>query len=819
MFEWGSVIMKKFSNSGPEQSVNVPRRFAWHNLSLQLKLPVAFVGLAMLSVFSIIIATANLTKSSQLSSADDAFGALISIRAAQLVQWIENTEAIVLTAAGGKQTIDAIYALSSTFKDLKDQAQPILQKAYIGDNPNPAGKRDFLDRAEGDELYHSEHAKFHKSFRTLMVQNGFYDVFLINREGDVVYTVFKETDFTENLESGALAESNLADVYRKAMSGKAGEIFLSDFDPYAPSAGAFALFMATPVVSEMGVTVGVLAIQLPEKVISDIVIGVKTIGTTSEVYVLTEDGKSLTRSRIDGQFKTGATLQNLPHIAEGFATNETAERDVLLQSGNIGSAHTLRFQPGGVTWLMVAERDQQDILGAFYDLLWLQILVSAICLGIVAAVGIFISRSFAGPIAKMNASILQVASGTYDQQVPFAERKDEIGTIAASIDGMRHTLAAAQTLEMERAQHQAEQTDVVARLTAGLQGLSQGDLTQTIDSNFAAEYEILRGYFNNTVMKMREPIDQIAGAAEGIRAQSGEITRASEDLAHRTEVQAATLEQTAAAMDEMTVSVKSAVDGVREVDAIVIEAREDADDCGVVVSEAVKAMSAIEKSSDQISQIIGVIDDIAFQTNLLALNAGVEAARAGDAGRGFAVVASEVGALAQRASTAAKEIKTLISTSSQQVERGVDRVKQAGAALQQIAQRVTHISSLTTNISTGASEQAIGLNEINIGVTQLDQATQKNAAMAEEASAASHLLASGAEELATLVGRFKTLQAEKSARGSIIDLDATKPSITDVTAAGRNTDRFSIAPQAEPRLMVEPARAIAANARGIWQDF
>jgi methyl-accepting chemotaxis protein len=819
MFGWVTVIMKKFRKAVPEQSVQVPRRLAWRNLSLRLKLPIAVLSLAMVSVLSIIVTTANLTKSAQFNAADDAFSEMVSNRAARLSQWIENTQATVLTAAGGKQTIDALYTLSSMFKDLKDEAQPILQKAYIGNNPNPVGQRDLLDRAEGKELYHSEHAKFHKSFRTLMVQNGFYDVFLINRDGDVVYTVYKEIDFAENLETGAFAKSNLADVYRKAMDGKAGEVFLSDFERYAPSAGVFAMFMATPVVSDTGVTVGVLAIQLPEKVISDIVIGGRTIGESTELYVLTKDGKSLTPSRFDDHFKAGATLKTLSHVKAGFETSEVAQRDVLLQSGKIGSVHTLLFQQGGASWLLVAERDRQDILAGFYDLLWLQILVSAVCLGVVAALGIFISRSFAGPIAKMNTSIQQVASGTYDQQVPFTEQKDEIGTIAASIDGMRHALAAAQTLEVERAQHQAEQTDVVARLTAGLQGLSQGDLTQTIDSNFGADYEVLRGYFNNTVLKMRESIDQIAEAAEGIRAQSGEITRSSEDLAHRTEVQAATLEQTAAAMDEMTVSVKSAADGVREVETIVIEARKDADDCGVVVGEAVKAMSAIEKSSDQISQIIGVIDDIAFQTNLLALNAGVEAARAGDAGRGFAVVASEVGALAQRASTAAKEIKTLISTSSQQVERGVDRVKQAGAALQQIAQRVTHISSLTTNISTGASEQATGLNEINIGVTQLDQATQKNAAMAEEASAASHLLASGAEELATLVARFKTLQTEKSARGVINHLEANKTSGAEALAFGPNVERFSPAAKAEPQTIVEAPRAIAANARGVWQDF
>ena len=820
MFEWVRMFKKGQRKADQDESGRAPRRFVWRNLSLRLKLPIAFVGLAMLSVFSIIIATANLTKSAQFTAADEAFSSLVSNRAERLVQWIENTQASVLTAAGGKQTTDALYTLSSMFKDLKDQARPILQKAYIGANPHPAGQRDLLDRGEGSELYHSEHAKFHKSFRTLMIQNDFYDVFLINRDGDVVYTVYKEIDFAENLETGAFAKSNLANVYRKALKGKAGEVFLSDYERYAPSAGVYAMFMATPVVSDTGVTVGVLAIQLPEKTIADIVMGGRTVGETTELYVLTQDGKALTPSRFEGHFKAGATLKNLPHIKSGFETSEAAHRGVMLQSGRVGSAHTLLFQQGGASWLLVAERDQQDILGGFYDLLWLQILVSAICLAIVAALGIAISRSFAGPIARMNTSIQQVASGTYDQQVPFTDQKDEIGTIAASIDGMRHALAAAQVLESERAQHQAEQSDVVARLTAGLQGLSQGDLTQTIDSNFGADYEILRGYFNNTVIKMRESIDQIADAAEGIRAQSGEITRASEDLAHRTEVQAATLEQTAAAMDEMTASVKSAADGVREVETIVIEARKDADDCGVVVTEAVKAMSAIEKSSDQISQIIGVIDDIAFQTNLLALNAGVEAARAGDAGRGFAVVASEVGALAQRASTAAKEIKTLISTSSQQVERGVDRVKQAGAALQQIAQRVTHISSLTTNISTGASEQAIGLNEINIGVTQLDQATQKNAAMAEEASAASHLLASGAEELASLVGRFKTLQAEKAARGPIL-LPASPEEATQSEAdPAPDLGNFIPEPAAlAPNTMAEPPRAIAVNSRGIWQDF
>ena len=377
---------------------------------------------------------------------------------------------------------------------------------------------------------------------------------------------------------------------------------------------------------------------------------------------------------------------------------------------------------------------------------------------------------------------------------------------------MRSSLAAARALEEERARVQLEQADVVQRLTTSLQALSRGDLTYQIDEAFGKDYEVLRGYFNDTVEKVRDSIIQISDATEGIRAQSGEITRASEELAHRTEVQAATLEQTAAAMDEMTASVKSAADGVREVESIVTVARKDADECGIVVKEAVSAMAAIEKSSEQISQIIGVIDDIAFQTNLLALNAGVEAARAGDAGRGFAVVASEVGALAQRASVAAKEIKTLISTSAQHVDRGVDRVKHAGTALQQIAQRVTQISSLTTNIATGATEQAIGLNEINIGVTQLDQATQKNAAMAEEANAASQLMANGAEELANLVARFNTGQRTKTSEIAATP-SSTPADILDGSGSGEAAD---LTLPADP---LPQRAAMGGTPRGVWQDF
>lgn len=803
----------------------------WHNVSIRIKLPLAFVGFSVASILSIVLVSAMLSRTAQLDAADAAFEVAVANRAAQITQWLETAQATLRTTSQGKQVIDALYSMSSAFNDIQPNAKEVLQKAYITDNPNPAGQRQVLQRAEGDEFYHAEHAKFHRTFVSILQEYHFYDIFLINRDGDIVYTVVKEADFSDNLRAGELANSSLAKVYDLAMQAKPGEVFLSNYEPYAPSAGAHAIFMATPIVSELGVTVGVLAVQLPETGLIKAAEASVLLGESTEVYVVTQNLTAMTQSRFEGGFGLGEKVQELPQITQGWATKTGAFKQTPLQSGQTGIAHTITLNFGGNAWLLVAERDYPDILAYFYSQLELQIWAALASLALVGALGWWVAGGFAKPIAALNASIQSVAAGQYDVTVPFTANNDEIGDIAKSIEEMRGNLIEARALQAERAARQSELANVVDELTSAMQGLANGDLSKTIDAPFADAYEILRNYFNDTVQKMSQSIKQIALAAEGMSAQSNELTRAAEDLAHRTEVQAATLEQTAAAMDEMTASVKSASVGIREVDDIVVQARKDADDCGIVVKEAVSAMAEIEKSSDQIGQIIGAIDDIAFQTNLLALNAGVEAARAGEAGRGFAVVALEVGALAQRASTAAKEIKSLIGTSTEHVERGVVQVKQAGSALQQIAQRVTQISSLTTTIATGAAEQVLGLNEINVGVIQLDQATQKNAAMAEQASAASQMMVSGTQELAALVGRFKLPSSEPIPMPSLTqflpEASAHRPQLDEASSAGDAANTPN-APSSSAKSGVvdefdaptsRPLRAANAAARGVWQDF
>ncbi len=323
--------------------------------------------------------------------------------------------------------------------------------------------------------------------------------------------------------------------------------------------------------------------------------------------------------------------------------------------------------------------------------------------------------------------------------------------------------AAAQEAERARARDAAElerqkmldiQNHVVNSLADGLRKLAAGDLVAQIDKPFDAGYEQLRLDFNEAVATLRNVLTEILSSADSINSDSANIAQAADDLSRRTENTAATLEQSAAALTELTSSVASAADRSSEADHIVRSADKQTEPTNRIVMNAVAAMEAIRESSSKISSIINLIDDIAFQTNLLALNAGVEAARAGDAGRGFAVVASEVRALAQRSSEAAQEIGTLISESGNEVKRGVEMVGQAGVALKGLMRSITDISGQVSAIAAAAREQAMGISEINGAVNELEQTTQQNAAMVEETTAAGQALSQEATRLISLLGQF-----------------------------------------------------------------
>ncbi|MBI1199030.1 MAG: globin-coupled sensor protein [Phenylobacterium sp.] len=312
-----------------------------------------------------------------------------------------------------------------------------------------------------------------------------------------------------------------------------------------------------------------------------------------------------------------------------------------------------------------------------------------------------------------------------------------------------------QRLEAERQRSEAEQTTVVSALGQALSRVSAGDLRARIDVDVAPQFEGLKSDFNTALSAMEAAVASASSAAGIVAGGVAQISSAADDLSRRTEQQAANLEEAAAALEEITSAVRKSAEGATSAHESVGVAKGDAERSGEVVRRAIAAMDEISASSGKISQIVGVIDEIAFQTNLLALNAGVEAARAGEAGKGFAVVASEVRALAQRSAEAAKEIEALIAASTRQVKAGVDLVGQTGESLAAISGRVATIDQLVADVAASAQEQSRGLGEVNVAVGQMDQLTQQNAAMVEETTAATHALDAQVNDLAKTMNSFQ----------------------------------------------------------------
>ncbi|MBB4183905.1 methyl-accepting chemotaxis protein [Sinorhizobium terangae] len=756
-------------------------------MRLSVKLPLAAAGLAVLSIAA--TSLASLTVSGRMSSQAvvEKLEALADARRNELRHYLTTIENDLRNLQEQKTVAKALSDLSSAMAGIGSDAAGELARRYATENPNAEDKRALLSSA-GKDKYDDLHGRYHPFFRRFAEAHGYKDVLLVNLNGDVVYTLNKKGDFAVNLLRAPWKGTGLGRIFEATAEGTdKNSLAFASYESYGPLGERPSAFIAIPIASLDG-KIGTLVLEMPDAMIGQIVGNTTGLGETGETILIDQNGFFLTDSARTSENDMLRTRVDRPAaVTQSEAIASSALPDFRGEEAQMAATTLDAF---GTRWTVAAVMTSREAFAAVTALRnWT--LLSALMVLIAAIVtAIWYSRRLTDPISALVKDMDRLAGGDTAIACAGQTRKDEIGDMArsvvvfrdAAIDRVRLEKEAEDTrasiederrardvARIEEARHIGEAVD---ELATGLERLSHGDLTTCIDQPFVEGLDRLRLDYNMSLDRLALTLRDVKTRIAHIHGDAGEMRDAVDQLAKRTEHQALSLEQAAAALGTITLTVRRTAEHATSATEIAAAAKESSDKSSDVVSDAVDAMGRIESASHSISQIIGTINDIAFQTNLLALNAGVEAARAGEAGKGFAVVAHEVRELAQKSAVAAREIKTIITASADEVANGVSLVRAAGDALSRISGQIHAINDQISEIAADARAQVSGLQHVNETVRALDRMTQQNNAMVEESTAMTHRLSNEASGLSELVSQFRIALDQPAEIGYVTDTDA-----------------------------------------------
>ncbi|MEM9625708.1 MAG: methyl-accepting chemotaxis protein [Pseudomonadota bacterium] len=872
-------------------------------MSIARKLPLMIVGAGGLVGICVGIA-AYLNAAATLK--EEAFVRLEALKAGHkqnLTGYLETIEQDLRIIASSDVTREAALDFAEAWDALGERPTETLQRLYIEENPHPTGQKENLDVASDGSDYSKAHAEYHPWFRQVLRERGYYDIFIFDNEGNLVYTVFKELDFATNLVSGKWRDTDLGNAFR-AVRDNPTENFQAffDFRGYGPSFGAPASFISRPILDKDGSFIGALAFQMPIDHINGLMQEAHGLGETGETFLVGDD--FLMRS--DSRFSEESTILSRRIETEPVREALAGHHDVTAKVSADGVPVIAAFEPvdfAGVRWALIAQMSRDEIMAPATALAWRIFAITIAALLALSFLGWALAKGIVKPLVGIVDAVASMIKGE-TVQVPGSNRNDEIGILARSMDTvyqkgleavrLRSALDGCSTMVLVANRHckivyvnpalneffklyegaikgdvggvnigdltgedigifhkdlakisgtqsghvgtsrlqislggrslhlavspivneiqtflglviewsdvttdlaiQGEIDRVIAaarqgefdeqvdlhdaegvnrRLADGmnqlttvmstatnelgtvLEAFASGDLSKRIDVDFSGRLGDLKNHANRTAEQLSTTVAQIQAVTGEVENAAAEISSGTADLSNRTEQAAANLEETAASTEQVSATVKQNAERAKSASELAETANRVATKGGEVVEQAVGAMSGIEESAQKITDIISVIDEIAFQTNLLALNASVEAARAGEAGKGFAVVAQEVRQLAQRSAKAASDIKNLIQDSNRQVGDGVQLVNQAGEALGEIVDSIGKVTGIVRQISDASQEQALGVQEINGSINSMDEMTQQNSALVEESTAAARALSDQASQLNALMGFFK----------------------------------------------------------------